>query len=271
MEIVINDDFLIMAGHTASGNIGCGAVGYIDESKENRKVGPTVVKHLKELGKKAKYIQFDKAKTHNYLKEEVDYANAQGNFNCVVQIHFNCGTKDINNKTTGCETYYLSEKGGVFAKRVEKKLSTLFTDRGTSNEHNYYWLKHTKCTAILIEVCFVDDKDDVRVYEENFDEICKLIAEGLADKDFQEIEQEEEEQVDKSTTYRIRTGGFTKEEAEEKMKYLEGLTGWWMTTKLQADGSYCIITGGFDKEVAETKLKTLIELTGWWATVEENI
>ena len=27
---------LVMAGHTASGNIGCGAVGYIDESDENR-------------------------------------------------------------------------------------------------------------------------------------------------------------------------------------------------------------------------------------------
>jgi hypothetical protein len=91
---------LVMAGHTASGEHGSGAVGYIDESNENRKVGPGVVKYLNKLGEEAKYIQFDKAKTHNYLKEEVDYANSQGDFDCVVQIHFNCGTKDINNKTT---------------------------------------------------------------------------------------------------------------------------------------------------------------------------
>ena len=40
--------FLIMAGHSASGNIGSGAVGYIDESNENRKVAPKVVEYLTE-------------------------------------------------------------------------------------------------------------------------------------------------------------------------------------------------------------------------------
>ena len=256
--------FLIMAGHSASGNLGSGAVGYIDESNENRKVAPKVVEYLKELGLNATYIHLDKAKGSNYLKEQVDLANSKGNFDCVVQIHFNCGTNDKNNKTTGSEVYYLSDKGKVFAERVGKKLSTLFTDRGISNEHNYYWLRHTKCPAILIEVCFVDDKDDVKVYEENFDEVCKLIAEGLANKDFPEV-------VEKPVKYRIRTGGFTKEVAEEKMKYLEGLTGWWMTIKEQADGSYCILTGGFNKDRAETKLATLKELTGWWADIEEDV
>ncbi len=255
---------LVMAGHTASGNTGSGAVGYIDESNENRKVAPKVVEKLKELGVDATYIHLDKAKGSNYLREQVNLANAQGDFDCVVQIHFNAGSSDLNGNTTGTETYYLTNKGKIFAERVNKKLSTLLKDKGIKQNNKLYWLKHTKCTAILIEVCFVDDKDDVRVYEENFEEVCKLIAEGLANKDFPEV-------VKKTVKYRIRTGGFTKELAEKNKEYLEGLTGWWLTTKLQDDGSYCILTGGFDKDRAETKLATLKELTGWWAEIEEDI
>ena len=55
------------------------------------------------------------------------------------------------------------------------------------------------------------------------------------------------------------------------MKSLEELTGWWLTSKLQDDGSYCILTGGFDKDKAEIKLEKLKDLTGWWATVEKDI
>ena len=255
---------LVMAGHTESGNIGCGAVGYIDESDENRKVAPKVVEYLKELGVESEYIHLDKAKCANYLKEQTDLANSKGEFDCVVQIHFNAGSQDKTKETTGSETYYLTEHGKTFAKRVDKKLSNLFTDRGVNNEHNYYWLGHTKCTAILTEVCFVDDKDDVRIYEENFDTVCRLIAEGLANKDFKDIDKNK-------VKYRIRTGGFNKEVIEEKMKSLEELTGWWLTSKLQDDGSYCILTGGFDKDKAETKLEKLKDLTGWWATIEEDV
>ena len=259
---------LVMAGHTASGNLGCGAEGYINESNENRKVAPKVVEYIKKLGVEAEYIHLDKAKSSKkseILKEQTDLANSKGNFDCVVQIHFNAGSEDKTKDTTGSETLYITDKGKVFAQRVDDKLSILFKDkRNIKQDNKLYWLRHTKCTAILVEVCFVDDKDDVKVYEENFEEVCKLIAEGLANKDFQEVEE-------KPTKYRIRTGGFTKEKAEENMKYLEGLTGWWLTTKLQDDGSYCILTGGFDKDRAETKLATLKELTGWWADIEEDI
>ena len=71
---------LVMAGHTQSGNIGCGAVGYIDESDENRKVAPKVVEYLKELGVESEYIHLDKAKGPNYLKEQTDLANSKGEF-----------------------------------------------------------------------------------------------------------------------------------------------------------------------------------------------
>jgi N-acetylmuramoyl-L-alanine amidase len=37
--------------------------------------------------------------------------------------------------------------------------------------------------AILIEVCFVDSEADVALYGEQFDEICKAIANVLAGRE----------------------------------------------------------------------------------------
>lgn len=172
-----------MSGHTASGNIGSGAVGYINESDETRKVAPKVVEYLTKLGVEATFIKLDKAKTSSYLYDQVSLANSKGSFDCVVQIHFNAGSSDPNSKTTGTETYYRTTNGKVFADRVNAKLSTIFTNRGSKNSKpDLYWLKHTNPPAILVEVCFVDDKDDVSVYKNNFDKVCRLIAEGLANK-----------------------------------------------------------------------------------------
>ena len=253
--------FLIMAGHTLSENMGCGSVEYIGESNETQDVEPKVFQCLKALGEDGTYICLDRLKTDACLKEQVDLANSKGTFDYAIQIHFNCGCTDKYMDKS--EIFYLSDKGKFFADRVNEKLSTIFKDRGIKQNSKYYWLKHTKSPAILIEVSFVDDKNDVKAYQENFEKVCKLIAEGLGNKGFEAFE--------KTVKYRIVTCGFTKDVAEENMKYLQGLTGWLLTIKEQHDGSYCIVTGGFDKDRAESKLLTLVDLTGWGAKIEEDI
>ena len=174
---------LVMAGHSANGYKGSGAVGHLNESNETRRVAPKVVEYLKQLGVDATYIKLDKPTSSSYLYDQVKLANSKGKFDCMVQIHFNAGSSDPNSNTTGTETYYRSANGKVFSDRVNKKLSTLFKDRGSrSDKPDLYWLKNTTSPAILIELCFVDDKDDAKVYNNNFDKICRLIAEGLANK-----------------------------------------------------------------------------------------
>lgn len=174
---------LIMAGHTANGQLGSGAIGYINESNATRRVGPCVAKYLESMGVDVTYIQLDKPKTSKYLKEQVDLANSKGKFDVMVQIHFNAGSSDPNSATTGTETYYTSNKGKVFSDRVNAKLSTIFKNRGSKKNSGLYWLKNTNSPAILIEVCFVDDKDDARLYQNNCNEVCRLIAEGIAGKE----------------------------------------------------------------------------------------
>lgn len=166
----------LSAGHTLSGK-GTGAVGYINESKENRVMFDLIKKWLVADGHTVYACTIDKS--DNYLPEAVALANKQ-TVDIAVQIHFNANT--TTSSPMGTETLYVSTKGKVFADRVNEKLATKFKNRGTKKRTNLYWLN--KCTAptILIETCFVDSKADTDIYLANKDAIAKLIAEGIVGK-----------------------------------------------------------------------------------------
>ncbi len=164
---------LICAGHTTRGK-GTGAVGYINESNENRVLSKKVVEYLKSAGHTVDYYEINKA--HDYLQKQVSAANSKV-YDLVVQIHFNA------NKTTdsimGTETLYSSNRGKVYAEKVTNKLSILYKQRGAKLRTDLYWLNKTTAPAILIETCFVDSKGDTNIYNLNKDKTAQLIAEGV--------------------------------------------------------------------------------------------
>ncbi|HFL3113467.1 TPA: N-acetylmuramoyl-L-alanine amidase, partial [Clostridioides difficile] len=149
----------IVPGHTLTGK-GTGAVRYIDEGKENRILTDLIVKWLKQGGATVYTGKVDKS--NNYLAEQCQIANKQ-NVDVAVQIHFNANKTTLN--PMGTETIYKTNNGKVYAERVNKKLSTIFKNRGAKSDvRGLYWLSNTKAPAILIEVCFVDSKADTDYY-----------------------------------------------------------------------------------------------------------
>ncbi|HBE9761876.1 TPA: N-acetylmuramoyl-L-alanine amidase [Clostridioides difficile] len=167
----------IVPGHTLSGK-GTGAVGYIDEGKENRILTDLIVKWLKQGGATVYTGKVDKSS--NYLAEQCQIANKQ-NVDLAVQIHFNANKTTLN--PMGTETIYKTNNGKVYADRVNTKLATVFKNRGAKSDvRGLYWLSHTKAPAILIEVCFVDSKADTDYYIKNKNTVAKLIAEGILNK-----------------------------------------------------------------------------------------
>ncbi|MBN5951435.1 N-acetylmuramoyl-L-alanine amidase, partial [Clostridioides difficile] len=159
----------IVPGHTLSGK-GTGTTGYIDEGKENRILTDLIVKWLKQGGATVYTGKVDKS--NNYLAEQCQIANKQ-DIDLAVQIHFNANKTTLN--AMGTETIYKTNNGKVYAERVNKKLSTIFKNRGAkSDARGLYWLKHTKAPAILIEVCFVDSKADTDYYIRHKDIVAKL-------------------------------------------------------------------------------------------------
>ena len=195
---------LISAGHTLEGK-GIGAIGYINESEENRVLSKIIVEYLKLAGHEVDYHEVNKS--NNHVSEQIAIANSKS-YDLVVQIHFNAHKK--TDESMGTETLYVSNNGKAFADKVNAKLSTVFRNRGIKKRDDLSWLTKTKSSSILIEVCFVDSKHDTDTYKVNKDLVGKLIAEGIHGKDIKASNEE--------TTgifYRVVAGSYSKRENAE--------------------------------------------------------
>ena len=175
----------VHAGHNADGKVACGAVGLIKESTEARKVKNEVIKQLKALGHTVYDCTVDDAKNVSAnLSEIVSKCNAH-EADLDVSIHFNSGRNDKkgDGDNAGVEVwlYNASSKAKSYATNVCKAVAALgFDNRGVKYSTGLYVLKHTKAPAMLIECCFVDDADDIKLY--NYKTMAAAIVKGITGK-----------------------------------------------------------------------------------------
>ncbi len=168
-------NFNIHAGHNPDGKVGSGAVGYIKESTEARNVTRDVIAELKRRGHNAYDCTCDNGTGQtDVLRKICSKANAR-KVDCDVSIHFNSS----NGQGNGTEVLYKTSNGSKWATKVQKSIvkECGFKDRGIKKRDNLYYLNNTKNVAILIEVCFVDNKTDVNKY--NSKKVAKAIVNGL--------------------------------------------------------------------------------------------
>ena len=173
----------VHAGHNPDGMKACGAVGIIKESTEARKVKDNLIKYLTAQGHTVYDCTVDDGTSQSdVLTKIVNKCNAH-TVDIDVSIHFNAGAKDLfgNKKTTGVEVLVYDVKNSQIATRIANRVSDLgFTNRGVKSRKDLYVLKKTKAPALLVECCFVDDKDDCDIYDAN--KMAKAIAEGILNK-----------------------------------------------------------------------------------------
>ena len=168
-------NFNIHAGHNPDGKIACGASGYIKESTEARNVTRDVIAELKRRGHNAYDCTCNNGTGQtDVLRKICNKANAR-KVDCDVSIHFNSS----NGQGNGTEVLYKTSNGSKWATKVQKSIvkGCGFKDRGIKKRDNLYYLNNTKNVAILIEVCFVDNKADVNKY--NSKKVAKAIVDGL--------------------------------------------------------------------------------------------
>lgn len=171
----------IHAGHNPDGKKACGAIGLIKESTEARLVKDKVISMLRSQGHTVYDCTVDNGTSQNdVLKKIVTKCNTN-TVDLDVSIHFNAGAnKNKNNVTTGTEVIVHSStsKAKTYAQKVVSAISALgFKNRGVKTSTSLYFLKHTKNPAMLIECCFVDDPDDVALY--NVDKMAQAIVKGI--------------------------------------------------------------------------------------------
>ena len=171
MKVILN------AGHTLYGK-GTGAVGYINESIETRKVVNLVKNYLQEKGHEVIVVNVDKATTQTaYLYEVVKKSNAQKNVDLFVSVHFNAA----NGRAQGTECYSWKGEKTPQAVGICAELSALgFRNRGVKNGSNLYVVRNTYMPATLVEVCFCDTKADVDLYKKlGVNKVAQAITRGI--------------------------------------------------------------------------------------------
>ncbi len=212
----------IHAGHNADGRTACGAIGFIRESTEARRVKDAVAWMLRQQGHTVYDCTVDDAAgVSANLREIVAKCNAR-DVDLDISVHFNSGVGDLagNGKTTGTEVYVYSPSSEArpHAEKVCQAIAGLgFRNRGVKYSKGLYVLKNTKAPAMLIECCFVDDRDDVQLYD------CQKMAEAIAygitgqhavaeepDTDQEAVAPGEETAVgDKKQLYRVQVGAYS--------------------------------------------------------------
>lgn len=172
MKISIN------AGHTKSG-AGYGATykGF-HESDITRAVVRALVPKLEARGHTVHTSTVDKAATQAaYLKKVCQLVNASG-AELFLSIHCNASTSKLGQ---GVECYTWRGKKHATAAKICANVAKLGTrERGVKDGSGFYVIKHTKPTAILVELFFLDNYTDRKLYLEHGAEgIAEAIARSL--------------------------------------------------------------------------------------------
>lgn len=172
----------IHAGHNAPGKIACGAVGYINESKEARRVKEKVKRKLRAAGHKVYDCTVNNGKSQgDVLKKIVQKCNKH-KVDLDISIHFNAlRVEKEDGKTKGTEVLLYKQGSGAtkYAQAIAKSISEKLkiTNRGIKYNPDLYFLRNTNAPALLVEVCFCDDADDVEKYDA--DKVSDAIAEAI--------------------------------------------------------------------------------------------
>lgn len=173
--------FNVHGGHN---RIVQGASKFLNEVVEDRKVKDEVIRLLKSKNHIVHDCTDDVGKTQNdNLKNIVKKCNAN-TVDLDISIHLNIGRSDSvgDGKTGGVEVWCYDKGTKEYAERICKKISNGLgvTNRGVKYSKDFYVLKNTKAPALLIECCFVDDKDDYKKWNAN--KCAKAIVEGILNK-----------------------------------------------------------------------------------------
>ncbi|MER2189312.1 MAG: N-acetylmuramoyl-L-alanine amidase [Solibacillus sp.] len=168
----------ISPGHFGKGS---GAVSLIDEAVEARKVAQALSRELKKLSINVHFLEDTVSKNqsqnigylvaaHNKTMRELD-----------VSIHFNA-VADVRAEGIGTEVLYVNPAVQPLAQQLSTAIAKAgsFKNRGAKRRTDLGFLNGTAKQALLIEVCFVNSKEDVVNYEQHFTAICAAIAQVLA-------------------------------------------------------------------------------------------
>ena len=194
---------LMIAGHGGSpyesGAVGCGYT----EAVETRRMATAVAPLLRNYG--FEVVMYDqKNDAYKVLKNGGSLPLSGVGY--VIELHLNAAANDPqgNGKTTGVEVLvHTAEKGITVEQAICRRIAALgFQNRGVKRRGDLLVMNtvHRKgISHALIETCFVDDADDIKLYKAKFYDIARAIADGVAEGFGKTVQKEDDEVTQKKT------------------------------------------------------------------------
>lgn len=167
----------IAGGHSKKAG---GAAGLLNEYECDRQFVAKLIPALQKAGFTVVNCSNEKATVNDELAEECRLAN-NSKSDLFIAIHFNAGGG------TGTECYYFGgdSKGKAYAQKLSKNVSYALgiPDRGAKANTDFYVLRNTNMTAVLLEMCFVDSQADYKAWKNtSWDALCNAVVTALGGK-----------------------------------------------------------------------------------------
>lgn len=175
----------VHAGHSAyKTGYAYGAVGILNESNEARIVKDEVIRLLRQEGHTVYDCTVDNSRSQNGCLSSIVKKCNEHKVDLDISIHLNAGRNDYSgdDSTGGCEVYNYDTRTKAISDRICSNISNSLgiRNRGTKYNKGLYVLANTKSLALLVECCFVDDKDDADKWDAK--KCAKAIVEGILNK-----------------------------------------------------------------------------------------
>lgn len=152
----------VHAGHAPAGGLGCGVVGLLDESVENRILSDKLIKLLNLHNEIRCYdCTYEKpgkpADILVYLAQQINKLGCAIN----LSIHLNA-SKDATGNGCECWCYSPNSDSVPLAEYISKQISQDLNikNRGVKFSTKLAVLRNTSFPTIIVECCFVDNRND---------------------------------------------------------------------------------------------------------------
>lgn len=188
-------NFNVHGGHDAQGQGASGAsaniqdIGWFHESVEDRHVKDYAIDFFKKEGHTTYDCTVNSAGSKNANLSQIVAKCNSHRVHRDISIHFNSARNDLvgDGSIGGVEVWLYDNSDPQLVKDAERICANIaklgFKNRGVKYSKNLYVLRKTVSKAMIVECCFVDDKDDVVLYKKvGSKAIAKAIVEGILNK-----------------------------------------------------------------------------------------
>lgn len=179
---------LLIAGHGAGdpGAVSTVAGKSYKEADEARALVRSLVTSLTKAGVEATTYNLLRNAYADYKEGSLSRLAKFSEYDLVLEIHFNAFALDEGNgKTKGVEAYVTTAaKNTAAAEAMCRHISALgFTNRGVKRK-NYSVISTADAEGVsstLLEVCFLDDADDMALYEKSREAVVQAVTAGICE------------------------------------------------------------------------------------------